>query len=147
VPERADFDPMRVVRLLPYFWAIRRSTDTGDYRFTLAGDDISKLLGRRLIGETIDEVFTTQAGSFREALDRMLTEPAWVYTRGPLYRADRAPIMVERVAFPMASEGKLDTVYGATVYEWSSRLATGGAVYEAAAEPCFVSLKRGGPVV
>lgn len=54
VPDRGLFDPAVVKQLLARFWVIRRDPSTGRYRFTLAGEQIRELLGRKVTGVYIE---------------------------------------------------------------------------------------------
>ena len=116
VPERRDFDPVRIPSLLGHFWIIRREAETGRYRFLLAGEQIRGLFGRRVADVYVDDLFKGHETSMSEALSEVLDTPAIHYAVGPLYRAGMYPLHTERLALPMADNGMVTCVYGATLY-------------------------------
>lgn len=116
VPERTDFDPTRVPALLSRFWIIQREPGTGRYRFLLAGEQIRSLFNRRVADIYVDDLFKGHEAAMHDALSQVVDTPAIHYAVGPLYRAGLYPLHTERLALPMAENGVVTSVYGATLY-------------------------------
>lgn len=116
VPERQDFDPVRIPSLLSHFWIIQRDAASDRYKFLLAGEQIRALFARRVADVYVDELFKDHATAMSRALGEVLSTPAIHYAVGPLYRAGMFPLHTERLALPMAENGVVTCVYGATLY-------------------------------
>lgn len=116
VPERKDFDPTRVPSLLSRFWIIQREPGTGRYKFLLAGEQIRALFNRRVADIYVDDLFKDHETEMHLALSEVIDTPAIHYAVGPLYRAGMYPLHTERLALPMAEDGVVTSVYGATLY-------------------------------
>lgn len=129
VPERTDFDPIRIPSLLSRFWIVRREAESGRYRFLLAGEQIRNLLGRRVAECFVEDLFPGHEEAMRAALAQVLDTPAIHYTIGPLYRAGLHPVPTERLALPMAENGQVNTVYGATLYRKPTKAAGAATEY------------------
>lgn len=133
VPDRRDFDPVRVAPVLGYFWILQREARTEHWFFALAGEDTIRLLERRLVGEPIERVFPDEVAHFNEAIETVVSTPAVMHVHGPMYRTDKAPVVAERLALPMGDGEAVDRVYGATVYQWPRDAPGEGARYQGAA--------------
>jgi len=129
VPDRADFQPENVTQSLANFWIIKRDPERNRYVFTLAAEKIRLLMGQTVIGQSIEQVFGEQAESLNQEINKVLSLPALHHMKGQFYRTDRSPLAVERLALPMATHGVVDTVYGATVFEYPKRHVLDGASY------------------
>ncbi len=129
VPAAGSFDPTRVAAVLPHFWILKRDPEAGGWRFALAGEETLKLTGRKLVGESVDEVFAAQAGRFNEVLDAVASTPAVCHMIGPMYRTDSVAVLVERLALPMRTGTSVDCIYGATMYRWPHRAYGDNARY------------------
>lgn len=142
VPDRREFDPTEVVEVLPFFWILDRDPTTGQHRFALAGEETLRLLGRRLVGALVADVFPDNFDEIEAAIVAVLRTPAVLHTIGPLYGTDRATVHIERLALPMRTDDEIDRVYGATIYKWPSRswAPVGGARYAGKAKTTIVSL-------
>lgn len=116
VPERKDFDPVRIPSLLSHFWVIQREVATGRYKFLLAGEQIRALFNRRVADVYIDDLFKDHDTAMNIALSEVMDTPAIHYAVGPLYRAGMYPLHTERLALPMAEDGVVTCVYGSTLY-------------------------------
>lgn len=137
-PDRREFDPTVVAKVLPYFWILDRDPLTGRYRFALAGEETLRLLGRRLVGEAVEDVFPGRGDEFEVAISAVLTTPAVLHTMGPLYRSGNVAVHAERLALPMATGSEIDRVYGATVYRWPSHQPAGDTVYQGTTDVTIV---------
>lgn len=126
-PDRREFDPTCVASVLRYFWVLQRDREARAYRFTLAGEETLNLLGRKLVGASLDEVFGEQAGQFAAAADVVLEKPAVLHMVGPMYRTDRAAVYAERLALPMRDGDRMDRIYGATIYHSPTSAQVHGA--------------------
>lgn len=118
VPDRRDFDPAEVAPLLGYFWICCKEPKSGRFRFRLAGDEIRNLVGRRVAGAYIEDVFPAVADELIEGLETILKEPALYHSHGPFYRGDNRWIEAERLALPVSFEGAVTSVLGATIFSW-----------------------------
>lgn len=147
VPERQRFNPIEVAPVLSYFWVLRHDRSSGCWRFTLAGENTLALLGRRLIGETIEEVFPDQVAQFAAAIDAVVSGPSVLHMAGPMYRTGRATVEAERLALPMRDGTAVDWIYGATVYHWPSAEAGGAACYSGDGEVSIVPMSRLGAAI
>jgi hypothetical protein len=128
VPERRDFDPAAVASLLGSFWICERETETGRYRLRLLGEEVHALVGRRVTGAYVEDVFSTHRGEIVKLLVHVMETPAVHYSAGPLYRGEDGAVSGERLALPMAEDGDVRFVYGATIYDLGDRRAAGAAL-------------------
>lgn len=142
VPDRRDFDPVRVVPVLSYFWILKREAGDGRWRFALAGEDTIRLLGRKLVGACIDDVFPDRAGRFNAAIDAVASLPGVLHMAGAMYRTDGAPVVAERLSLPMRDGEVVDRIYGATVYRWPTPVPIGRAHYQGNVEPTIIPVAR-----
>lgn len=142
VPERRRFDPIEVAPVLSYFWVLQRDQSSGCWRFTLAGENTVALLGRRLVGETLQNVFPDQAAQFAAAVDAVASTPAILHMAGPMYRTDRATVEAERLALPMRDGAAVGWIYGATVHRWPSAKLGGGACFSGNGAVTIVPVSR-----
>lgn len=142
VPERQEFDAIQVRSLLSRFWIIRKDMETGRYRFLLAGEQIRNLLGRRVANVLVDDLFGEHAPALNTALDHILDTPALHYTVGPIYRAGMHPVHTERLALPMAQNGTVNTVYGATLYRKPVNASGLATEYANVADPIIVPIRE-----
>lgn len=76
------------------------------------------------------------------ALDEVTQTPAIHHTAGPMYRVGMNPLISERLALPMADNGVIDTVYGATLYQYPTRLPSRPAEFVSHASPSIVPVKN-----
>ncbi|MEQ9145429.1 MAG: PAS domain-containing protein [Parvibaculaceae bacterium] len=137
-PDRGDFDPANTPSLLGCFWIIKREAETGRYRFALAGEEIRNLLGRRVAGEYVDDLFVYRARQFNDALETVTNTPAVHHLNGRMYRSSTHWIQAERLALPMSDGETVDTVFGATVYEWPAFSLGTAAKFSGDAVPTVV---------
>jgi hypothetical protein len=125
VPERRAFDPAAVASLLGSFWICERETDTGRFRLRLVGEEVHTLVGRRVTGAYVEDVFSPHRDEVVKFLEHVTQTPAIHYSAGPLYRGESGVMSGERLALPMAEDGDVRFVYGATIYELGERRAAG----------------------
>ena len=128
VPERGTFDPAAVAPLLGSFWICERETETRRFRLRLVGEDVHALVGRRVTGAYVDDVFSRQRDEVVKLLVHVTETPAIHYSAGPLYRGEGGAMSGERLALPMAEDGDVRFVYGATIYALGDRHAAGAAL-------------------
>lgn len=141
VPERQDFDPARVPALLSRFWIIQRAPDTGRYKFLLAGEQIRSLFNRRVADSFVDDLFKDHETEMNLALNEVIDTPAIHYAVGPLYRAGMYPLHTERLALPMAENGVVTSVYGATLYRRPTAAPTTDAEFIDGAKPIVLPIR------
>lgn len=139
-PNRQDFDPARVPTLLSGFWIIKREAASGRYRFRLAGDEIRSLLGRRVVGEYVDDLFVEHGQQFNDTLDQVTSMPGIHHMIGSAYQSGRHGVHTERLALPMADDGVIDTVFGATVCQWPTAVPAGVARFAGTAMQTVVPI-------
>jgi hypothetical protein len=142
VPERRDFDPACIPTLLSRFWIIQKEADTGRYRFLLAGEQIRALFGRRVSDIYVDDLFQDHETTMNLALTEVISTPAVHYASGPLYRAGMYPLHTERLALPMAEDGVVNTVYGATLYRKPTAAPSTSAEYINGVTPVILPLSE-----
>jgi hypothetical protein len=140
IPNRQDFDPTKVPFLLNGFWILKRDAATGRYRFHLAGEEIRSLLGRRIVGEYVDDLFVEHGRQFTETLDQVTSMPGIHHMIGSAYQSGRHGVHTERLALPMADNGVIDTVFGATVYQWPTAVLAGVARFSGTATQAVVPI-------
>src|SRR5688572_26471623 len=102
VPERRAFDPAAVAPLLGSFWICERETETRRFRLRLVGEEVHALVGRRVTGAYVDDVFRPHRGEVVKLLVHVTETPAIHYSAGPLYRGEDGAMTGERLALPMA---------------------------------------------
>ena len=141
VPERKAFDPARVPALLSRFWIIQREEGTGRYKFLLAGEQIRSLFNRRVADIYVDDLFRDHAPEMHQALSEVMDTPAIHYAVGPLYRAGMYPLHTERLALPMAENGVVTTVYGATLYRRPTAAPSTDTEFIAGAKPVVLPIE------
>jgi hypothetical protein len=128
VPERRAFDPAAVAHLLGSFWICEREAETRRFRLRLIGEEVHALVGRRVTGAYVEDVFAPHRGEVVKFLVHVTETPAIHYSAGPLYRGEDGAMTGERLALPMAEDGVVRFVYGATVYALGDRRAAGNAL-------------------
>ena len=128
VPERRSFDPAVVAPLLGSFWICERETQPGRFRLRLVGEEVHALVGRRVTGAYVEDVFSPHRGEIAKFLVHVTETPAIHYSAGPLYRGESGAMSGERLALPMAEDGDVRFVYGATMYALGDRRAAGAAL-------------------
>jgi hypothetical protein len=142
VPARADFDPISVAPILKYIWICSKEEGNGRFRFRLAGEEIRSLIGKRLAGAYVDELFPSKADQLNEQLEAVVGLPALHYVNGPLYRGEGYPIHSERLALPLRERDTIRTVLGVTVFSWPKEGARTGAKLETHIAPTIIPVSE-----
>jgi hypothetical protein len=106
IPARADLDPLKVPRLLPYLGLIdlREGFDRGLFR--LAGTRLRDIYGKEITGKRLGEVFSgTCEDYWRRIHDRVATEglPAHGVVRGPAEGRDH--VLLFWLRLPLSDDG------------------------------------------
>lgn len=120
LPGRQHFDPIDVPSILANIWLIDVQGEPLRFRFRLVGTRVVEFLGRDPTGLWIDEAYPSFSGSPTER-DFMacVTAGAPRWRRGPPFmEADKDYAQVERVALPLAADGKnVDMLLCLSLYE------------------------------
>ncbi len=124
-PERRDFDPTRVAPVLKFFWILESRPSDGAWHFTLAGEETLRLMGRELIGKSIEDVYPKLAAEYNGLLAAVIETPAVLHMAGDLYRSDQGHLFVERLAVPMRDGDRVDRVYGVSIQRWPTATRRG----------------------
>jgi len=87
LPERCQFDPIDIPRLLPYLWILEVAGDGARLRYRLAGSAMVDALNFDPTGQTIEDIVSAKAsGNSAETLARYWTsvrEAVATWRRGP----------------------------------------------------------------
>lgn len=123
MPGWRDIDATRLGPCLANVWAWRFDAASDDFIGRLGGENVRAVLGKSMRGVPMRDLF--QPGVYEEKVQRLrhiITEPCFMYERGPifLYAGRWGP--GERIALPLAEDGvHADGIIGMTVYELLSR--------------------------
>ncbi len=118
-PVRPQIDPSHLVRLLSIVWILERETD-GRYLCRLVGEDLRRVVGRKAIGEYLDEMAAEPGNSIlKYQYDLVLDGPSVVYSNGHIYRKGLDRIGTgERLVLPLRDkDGNLTMLLGVTTYQ------------------------------
>lgn len=99
-------------------WVYRYDPQTGRFTGRLAGDRITKGLGKNLRGLPLDDAHNAQDYLWvHRYLTRVVTETVGYRSAGRLFKQAGRFVEGERIALPLASDGHLaDGVMGASDY-------------------------------
>jgi hypothetical protein len=99
-------------------WVYRYDLQTGRFTGRLAGDRITKGLGKNLRGLPLDDAHSAQDYLWvHRYLTRVVTEGAGYRSAGKLFKQAGRFVEGERIALPLASDGShADGVMGASDY-------------------------------
>jgi hypothetical protein len=107
--------------LSPYLnvlWAYKYDPKTTDFRFELAGNRLRKWGDTTFIGQRFPDL--TSLSNFEEARQHMITivtTPLAFRSSGRLFRVRNYDVTGERIALPLAEDGKTgDGIFGASEY-------------------------------
>ena len=113
VPDRANFDPMAIARLLPVVSILERTGDD-DWRFRLAGTEIERRWAMRLTGASyldIDFVSRRAADTMRREFRQIVERPCGSWSqRGVVFRSGRG-VSIETLRLPLrAANGSISLI-------------------------------------
>lgn len=106
MPARADLDPLKVPRLLPYLGLIdlRGGLEQGIFR--LAGTRLHEVYGREITGKRVDQVFAGNCAPYWRRVHKRVAErglPAHGVVRGPAEGRDHVVLFWLRL--PLSEDG------------------------------------------
>ena len=112
--ERMDLQDVSVSLI----WVYRYDIQTGRFTGRLAGDHITKALGKNLRGLPLDDAHSAKDYLWvHRYLTRVVTDVVGYRSAGKLFRQAGRFIEGERIALPLASDGvNADGVLGASEY-------------------------------
>jgi hypothetical protein len=113
VPDRRDFDPMTIVRILPVVSLLQRVGDA-EWRFRLAGTEIERRWERRLTGMNYlgaDILSPQVADAMRHEFRRIVERPCGSWSqRNVRFQSGRAAI-IETLRLPLrADDGSVSLI-------------------------------------
>jgi hypothetical protein len=88
-------------------WVYRYDADTRRFTGLLSGDQITKAFGRNFRGLPLEDAYSASDYLWvHQCLSRVVTEPAIYSSSGNLYRQAGRVIEGERLALPLATDGR-----------------------------------------
>jgi hypothetical protein len=113
VPDRRDFDPMAIVRILPVVSLLQRVADD-EWRFRIAGTEIERRWERRFTGVNylaIDIVAPRAADMMRREFCRIVNWPCGSWSRRTVkFQSGRAAV-IETLRLPLrADDGDISLI-------------------------------------
>jgi hypothetical protein len=115
LPLREDFDLVRIAPVLNEFWMLERDRRTGFFRYLTASEELQRVLGRRLTGAHVHEVFPEAASEILRVLGCIAERPSMHYSRGAIFRDGDRAVVGERLVLPLAENGEVSVLLGATL--------------------------------
>jgi len=126
VPAWSDIRPAAIAPQLPIVWSYRFDWETGTFVGRLAGEKITRLIGKGFHGLPLSETCPKEEYPLLlERKRRVVAEPCLARQQGVVYRqADRVGTG-ERIVLPLSdSRERADGVLGATEYKITRRSLT-----------------------
>lgn len=111
VPDRADFDPMAIPRILPVVSLLER-TGPDDWRFRLVGTEIERRWGRRITGSDFAAIVSPQAAAvMRRELRNIVEWPCGSWCRRAVALQSGRRASIETLRLPLrAPDGQVTLV-------------------------------------
>lgn len=121
VPQRADFDPLRVPRLLPHVWLYRYEPDRDDFVCRLAGEEVNAVWGRSIRGLALKQIVGEADHPTVLRRWRMIVSVPLLHYGSAVERLSALESRsAERLLLPLASGGeRVDHVLGLSLYRIS----------------------------
>ncbi len=118
-PSWSDIKPAPIAAYLPIVWSFRFDRETGRFTGRLAGEEISRVLGRNFRGLPLEEAHPIQSLPWVHALClRVVSEPAGFYGSGRISRQGDKYGAGQRLLLPLSTDGmSSDGIIGATQYD------------------------------
>ena len=121
IPGRAALEPARMARSLEILWMIERLV-TGEFRYRLAGDEISRTHGGIRRGSDPKKIFNATAlEMFQRRWEFVLNEPCVMRAEGVVRLGNGRLVDVERLMLPLLEDKEACIVLGATNYMRTTR--------------------------
>lgn len=117
MPDRRDIDPVAIWTVLPFVWMCDYISESGRFRFRLAGEEMNMFHHRNLVGTYLDETFSeSQQEKIIAKYRRAIETPSILYVRGAIHAATHPHLRGERLLLPLSDGGeRASIVLGATV--------------------------------
>lgn len=120
IPGRQHFDPVDVPSFLANIWLLEFHRESRRFRFRLVGTRVVDFLGVDPTGRWLDDAYPSFAGSEIEKDFLNCVKMGVPYWRKgpPFMEANKDYAQVERVALPLAADGKnADMILCLSLYE------------------------------
>lgn len=120
MPSWQQLKPSRIAAQLPIVWAYKYDRVTEQFTGRLAGDRITRSLGKSFRGIRLEDVHppTTLPHMYR-TLKRGVDTPQLYHFRGVLFRQRDRVATGERIGLPLSSDGvNVDGIIGASDYDY-----------------------------
>ena len=120
MPARRDINPIKIPSALAQIWLCDYLSESGRFRYRLAGEEINDFWGFNLSGKYLDEIVPAErlasvTNKFRMALEL----PAIVYDRACLSLTEEIKRNGERIILPLSDDGRtVNALLGATYRDW-----------------------------
>lgn len=122
MPGWSDLSPTSLGPHLKLLWTYRYDRATGEFTARLAGNRVMMCLGDSFRGTPLRDLL--KPGMFEKAqadFSRIVLEPSLAHANGKLFKVGERTIQGERIALPMASDGRHgDGVLGASDFKYQA---------------------------
>jgi hypothetical protein len=117
MPSWRQLQPARMAAQLTLVWTFKYDGATNRFTGRLAGDRISRGLGRSFRGIRLEELHPPQSlPMIQDIMERVVRDPALYHLNGILFRQKERTGTGERIMLPLAEDGAHgDGVLGASV--------------------------------
>jgi hypothetical protein len=123
MPAWSDIKPSAIAAQLPIVWCYRYDWETDTFVGRLAGEQISRLLGRAFHGLPMSEAYPAEEYRFLfERQRKVIRDPCLARSHGLVFRHLDRVGRGERIVLPLSDAGdRADCILGATEYQMVQR--------------------------
>ena len=123
MPAWTDIKPAAISSQLPIVWSYRFDWETGMFTGRLAGEKITRLIGRAFHGLPMSEAVPSEDyPALLERKRRVVEEPCLARQQGIVHRQTDRVAKGERIVLPLSDTGtRADGILGATEYTITRR--------------------------
>lgn len=117
VPRKSDFDPLAVVKLMPFIWLYRFDTELGDFICRLAGEEVNRAWHGSIKDKTLRQVVGEK--DHLAVLERwrfIIETPAIHYGLGRERLSELQNWQAERLILPLEGQERVDHLVGVSLY-------------------------------
>jgi len=120
MPARRDIRPIEIRSALAQIWLCDYLSESGRFRYRLAGEDVNDFWGLNLRGKYLDEIIPDERRASVTNRSRMVIDlPAIVYDRACLSLTEEITRNGERIILPLSDDGRtVNGLLGATHRDW-----------------------------
>ncbi len=120
MPARRDINPIEIPSALAQIWLCDYLSESGRFRYRLAGEEINDFWGFNLGGKYLEEIVPAERQASVTNKIRMAIElPAIVYDRACLSLTEEIKRNGERIILPLSDDGRtVNALLGATYRDW-----------------------------